>query len=900
MTLRLGARLGPFEIIAPLGAGGMGEVWKARDTRLDRLVAVKVLPDHLSKDPESLARFEREAKAVAALNHPNILGIFDIGIQEGTHYAVMELLEGETLHDRLGHGPIPVRRAVEFAIQMANALAGAHSRGIIHRDLKPDNLWITKDGRLKILDFGLAKQTAAQASGSNSMTEAVQIGQVHHTEKGTVLGTVGYMSPEQVRGEAVGARSDIFSFGAVFYEMLTGKRAFTRDSASETLAAILRDDPPEIGSSSTRALSLGLRRILDHCLDKDINQRFHDAQDLAFALESALDDSGNPSARVLPAIRTPMAQRLPMLGAFMAGGLLVGGLLALLRPASSQASSPVAVRFLTNSGRDTSPAASPDGRTLAFTSHRDGQARIWLKQLRGGGEVALTAGADDFARFSPDGSSILFIRSEGKGSSLFRTSTLGTSIYKIVGDAVHADWSPDGNRIAYLRSRTESGTVTSSLMLIGSGGGPEKELARFPAEFLAALRWSPDGKHIALTPGSTVSGGQSPKIFLVRVQDGVKTTFPAAARFGIISFPAWMSPEEILYFQAESVAGNGVGTSSSRAYRHNIRTGKSVPMFWAPVTPTCLDLVAGGKVVFDGIAGRQNLRSYPLNGTSSPTWLTRGNINDRQPVFSPEGGWVVFSSNRSGNLDLWAVSTRTGILKSLTDDAAEDWDPGFSPDGTQLLWSSNRSGSFEIWMANADGSGARQVSQDGVDAENPTQTRDGRWVVYISGNPKHPGLWKIHPDGTGAALLAGGTNFIIPEVSPDGRYVLYTSVGDSLIATLHVLRVEDGADVGFQSQVEPVRKTTTTLGRGRWTPDGRQILFTGQDERGYEGVFVQDFVPGKDTRASRKPLAGFDPDWITESLGLSPDGTRLVLSESERMFCLLVAEGLSGAPYPLN
>ena len=297
MTLTPGTKLGPYEIISPIGAGGMGEVYKAKDTRLDRMVAIKVLPEDFAKNPDALARFEREAKAVAALNHTNITGIFDIGRLDDTAYAVMELLEGETLRDRLQQGPLTPRKTIELAIQMAHGLAAAHDKGVIHRDLKPDNLWITTEGRLKILDFGLAKQVPLAGRGSQSFlaTEAVSPGHVLHTEEGMILGTMGYMSPEQVRGETVDARSDIFSFGVVLFEMLTGQKAFTRGTAADTMVAILKEDPPE-QMDSGKAMPMGLRRIVDHCLEKIPARRFHDAQDLAFALENAAAPSSNSNA----------------------------------------------------------------------------------------------------------------------------------------------------------------------------------------------------------------------------------------------------------------------------------------------------------------------------------------------------------------------------------------------------------------------------------------------------------------------------------------------------------------------------------------------------------------------------------------------------------------------------
>ncbi len=308
MSLQPGTHLGPYEILTPLGAGGMGEVYKAKDTRLDRFVAVKVLPEHLAGNAEVLTRFEREAKAVAALNHPSILAIFDVGRQGDTAYMVMELLEGESLRQRLGGGGLPWRKATELAIQMAHGLAAAHSKGVIHRDLKPENLWITSDGHLKILDFGLAKQVQAAGPGPQSFLPTEALGQALHTQNGLILGTFGYMSPEQARGEPVVASSDLFAFGVVFYEMLTGRKAFGRGTAADTLAAVLREDPPAM-DSTPGGLPPGLDRIVRHCLEKLPEARFQSMRDLAFALESLSDGSApfvtppqdsTPSIAVLP------------------------------------------------------------------------------------------------------------------------------------------------------------------------------------------------------------------------------------------------------------------------------------------------------------------------------------------------------------------------------------------------------------------------------------------------------------------------------------------------------------------------------------------------------------------------------------------------------------------------
>jgi serine/threonine-protein kinase len=299
MTLSSGLRLGPYEILSPLGAGGMGEVYRARDSKLDRDVALKVLPPHLSQDPAARDRFEREAKAVAALSHPNILSIFDFGSHEGVAYAVTELLEGETLRQRLSAGALPTRKAVEYAVGMAQGLAAAHEKGIVHRDLKPENIFVTRDGRVKLLDFGLARVVSVleSPSGSAVLTAAGA------TEPGAILGTIGYMSPEQVRGGAADHRCDIFSFGAVFYEMLTGRRAFQRESAVETMMAILREEPPELREGS-RTLPPELVEIVTHCLEKKPDERFQSARDLAFALRFGEREERSAVSRAAPAPET--------------------------------------------------------------------------------------------------------------------------------------------------------------------------------------------------------------------------------------------------------------------------------------------------------------------------------------------------------------------------------------------------------------------------------------------------------------------------------------------------------------------------------------------------------------------------------------------------------------------
>ena len=272
-------QLGPYKIISLIGSGGMGEVYRARDTRLLRDVALKVLPASFTNDPDRLRRFEQEARAVAALNHPNIVSVYDVGAAGEVHYIVSELLEGDTLRQRITPSGIPVRRAIELASQLANGLAAAHDQGVVHRDLKPENIFVTRSGRLKVLDFGLAKLRGLGAGRQDGATAT-------QTQAGQVMGTVGYMSPEQVKGDAVDHRSDIFSFGSILYEMLNGQRAFKRDTSAETMTAILNEDPPEFSRAPIAAIAPALERIVRHCLEKQPSQRFQSAQDIAFALES--------------------------------------------------------------------------------------------------------------------------------------------------------------------------------------------------------------------------------------------------------------------------------------------------------------------------------------------------------------------------------------------------------------------------------------------------------------------------------------------------------------------------------------------------------------------------------------------------------------------------------------
>src|ERR1700676_523846 len=377
MAVASGTKLGPYEIVFLLGAGGMGEVYRARDSPLKRESAIKVLPQALSLDGDRLRRFEQEALATAALNHPNILAVFDIGTSDGSPYVVSELLEGDTLRERLRGGPIAVRKALDYALQIAHGLAAAHEKGIIHRDLKPDNLFVTNDGRVKILDFGLAKLTQAEPGAHASLATATQ-----GTEAGTVMGTAGYMSPEQVRGLALDARSDIFSFGAILYEMLSGKRAFHGDTPADTMSSILKEDPPDL-SETNRNVSPALERIVQHCLEKNPEQRFHSASDIAFDLEHLSGISGT-TARVAAPVEVERPRRGLLLGiaSTLALGLLMLGLGWWLGKAGAKPPLAEYQQITFRTGSIGNARFTPDGSIVYSASWEGGDNQLYMRRCK--------------------------------------------------------------------------------------------------------------------------------------------------------------------------------------------------------------------------------------------------------------------------------------------------------------------------------------------------------------------------------------------------------------------------------------------------------------------------------------------------------------------------------------
>src|SRR5574341_1113875 len=528
MPLSPGTRLGHYEVVAPLGAGGMGEVYRARDARIERDVAVKVLPAALAQNEDRLRRFEQEARAAGRLNHPNVLTVHDVGQHEGLPYVVSELLEGETLRERLGGSGLPVRKATEIAVQIARGLAAAHEQGIVHRDLKPENVFVVKDGQVKILDFGLAKLTrgeSALAAESDLRTEA------YGTDPGTVMGTVGYMSPEQVRGRPVDHRSDIFSLGAILYEMLSGKRAFARDSSVETLNAILKEDPPELAGTG-RPLPPALDRIVRHCLEKSADERFASARDLAFDLQALSDVSASgPVVGARPGTRRLVVAGLVGLG-LVALGALPGFLVGKTTRGSAPTYSPLTVRR----GDVGSACFAPDGKTILDSAAwetkpmevfvtQPGSAesrplgvRGWVAGLvqeevavhsRDGPLVKVPLGGGvprpflsdlNWAFAASDGSALAVVRRTGGRVRI--EFPAGKVLYETPGEVGWPRLSPGGDRVAFV-NKLAAGFTDGRIAVVDTRGS-RLDLTDERDDF-SGVAWSADGREVWYTASFTGS-----------------------------------------------------------------------------------------------------------------------------------------------------------------------------------------------------------------------------------------------------------------------------------------------------------------------------------------------------------------------------------------------------------
>ena len=651
----------------------MGEVYRARDTRLDRQVAIKVLPTAFAQDADRLTRFEREAKAIAALSHPNILSIFDFGVHDGLAYAVTELLDGETLRERLTRGPLTIRKATECAIQIARGLAAAHDKGIVHRDLKPENIFLLHDGQVKILDFGLAR-TADADSGSAFATEGATMASPVITHPGTVMGTVGYMAPEQVRGQATDARSDLFALGAVLYEMLSGQRAFQRDTAAETMTAILKEDPPEFAGTRTD-IPAGLDRIIRHCLEKNPGERFQSARDVAFALE-ALSGSATSATKVIapPAGRS----RMPRLALAMLAALVVAGAAGVFAGRAMAPRSAAPMRFTTKTFDPQTIVVArfmPDGESIVFSSARTGNL-VQLFEIR--------SGTVEARPFGPPRTHLLSVSSKGELAVLTNAKYIAQRLFQgtlarmsIEGSprpwmegVREADWSPDGSKLAIVHD-------------MGSNDRLEYPIGKALYEttgYVSDLRVSPDGTRVAFLDHQQRWDDRG----WVKVVDASAKVTTVAGEFWGAEGLAWSRDGTTLYFAANDRAATeearpGDVTYQVRSVRID-RAGTSSSALTSPGDFYIHDIAADGR----WLASREEIRlgvGARLAGDTADRDLSWLNQN-WAPRLSRDGTRLLFSDGTTGGNYgvVWRKTDDSPIVR-LGDGNVLDW----SPDETWAL-----------------------------------------------------------------------------------------------------------------------------------------------------------------------------------------------------------------------
>jgi serine/threonine protein kinase/Tol biopolymer transport system component len=827
--------LGQYEILSPLGTGGMGEVYRARDSQLNRDVAIKVLHDISSKNPAGLRRFEQEARAVAALNHPNILAIYQMGNHEGAPYLVSELLEGETLRERLKHGPMPLRKVIDYGVQIARGLAAAHEKGIVHRDLKPENLFLTKDGQVKILDFGLARMGQPDEAPGKLNRSPADI-----TEPGIVLGTAAYMSPEQVRGQAVDHRSDIFAFSSILYEMLTGNRAFQKPTSVETMSAILNDDPPAL---ALRAPSTppAVQRVVQRGLEKKPEQRFQSASDLAFALEALTDMSASflTAGYVLTAEKPRnrrTAQMIITLAALIA--LMVVAYLKYQPAAVPRVSNYVQI---THDGLQKSLIGT-DGTRLYLFLISSGVQGVATIQISGGQQTNIAMPGPNMApvSLSADGSEFLVVEGHGvppKGP-LWSLPVLGGSPQRL-GDTVGQDgaWSPDGKTLAY--------TNAGNLYLAKADGTASRKLMGMSG-FLFDPVWSPDGSHLqfdssdSLEPGSgqhlvweVAADGSNPHQLLAgwrNTSDACCGKWSADGKYFVFQSQGqiWALPPERRFLHPES---KPVELTSSPMSLHSPLPGKD-----------------GKRLFVVGRTYRGELARYDLKSGQFSPFL--GGISAEYVAFSKDGQSVAYVSYPEGAL--WKSKPDGSGRVQLTFPPASPVLPRWSPDGKTIVY-------FEFPVSPTRPARIYQVASDGGtpselmphdphNQHDPNWSPDGSRIVF-AGEVSDAASGHLSPVvrvlelATGqVSTLPGSQGLFSPRWSPDGRYIA-AMTSDSSAVLLYDFQTQKWTGI-----------SKGTLGWLNWSKDGQYLYvldFTGKgavlrirlsDHESEQVVDLKDFV----------------------------------------------------------
>lgn len=811
MPLEKGQRLGGYEILGKLGAGGMGAVYRARDPRLDREVAIKVLPRAVGDRASLRARFEREAKAVAALSHPSIVAIHDYGSEDGRMFAVTELVDGESLRERLAREPFGVRKTLELGAQIARGLAAAHDKGIVHRDLKPENLMITRSGRAKILDFGLAARLDELEAAAESVPAQTPT-RTSLTDPGTVLGTVGYMSPEQVRGEPADERSDIFSFGAVLYEMMTGSRAFARETAAESMTAILREEPEALVE-----LPPVVAGLVGRCLEKNPGERFHSAADVAFSLEAALAGS---NAEASLAGKPAFLRRFWWSAAIGATALAVAAVVILGRPsvssAPSEAVGSVHLRQLTFEDElHASPAVSPDGKTIAYVLDH-GERDIYSQRVGGERRVNLTPGIDGGAgqpEFSPAGDHIAFSATYG---GIFVMGATGESRRRLTSEGFHPAWSPDGTELVICDVRVDHpyGRVElSGLWRVDVETGAKRPIDTGGQDAVQP-HWSPNGRHIAFW-GLLAQTGER-VLFTVPAAGGVPR--PLTEDKYVNWNPVWSADGSGLYFASDRGGQLNLWRLPMDPER-GIATGPPTPVAISPTSVGMFDLSREDDVVFTsdhatyGVERfRFDPRSLSVENPSEEILSGRRSVHGPEP--SPDDRWVAYYGTADYE-DLYVVATDgTGIVR-LTSDPPRDRGPNWSADGRRIYFHSDRNGTYDVWSIAVDGSGISQVTDVPEVVFNPVLSPDGTRLSAMSFGEFRvydlEGGWPVSryevPD-FGRKLFPRGTI----HWSPDQRFL--AGLEDPVPGDVLIHAPGDGS----------TRKIEIDAFEVSWLPEGHRLL----------------------------------------------------------------------------
>jgi serine/threonine protein kinase len=815
-----GTKLGPFEIIAPIGAGGMGEVYKARDTKLGREVALKILPPEFAKDPARRQRFVQEAKSASALNHPNIITIYDIDTSDGVDFIAMEYVAGRTVDRLIPKQGMRTPAALRYAVQIADALAAAHAAGIIHRDLKPGNLMVTDSGLVKVLDFGLAKLT--EKTGPAETTETMG---PPSTEEGHILGTTAYMSPEQAQGLKLDARSDIFSFGAVLYEMLTGRRAFSGDTKMSTLAAILNREPQPLTPTTPRELD----RIVTRCLRKDRARRFQTMADLKVALEELKEesDSGRLEAPAIPPRRDKRHWAIVVAAIIMAAIMASGGLWLWN---SRERTTPIQthLRQLTYDAADTGyPALSPDAKLVAYQSDRSdpGKYDIWVQQTAGGPAIRITKDADaQLPVFSADGSKIYFTSWAMSPQGIYELPALGGEPRLIAADAKSPSSSPDGGSIAY-----HSPTSGQLYILRTAGGQPRSVAAGFLDYEDTPPIWSPDNRHI-LFLGYKIGHPETYEWWVAPVEGGSpeltgwqKWSVDRGAADGDGS--AWLPGDFLVFWQT-------IG-DTTRIYR--ARFARTTWRFFAgPEALTFgtaddrMPSVASGKMAFQSGTIATGIWSLPADTNAGRVTgplekLTIDNAEHKQALLTQDGRSLVYSSRRGGKSEILLRNMRSGEERVIATGSEEKILPLINSDGSRVLFAIPASPLSSVYEVSANGGPPRKLCDNcGLPM---SWSQDGR--QFLSNTLDTTSISLVDIESGRATLLLQRPQFALPapRFSPDGKWIAFLMTqggggGNIVVAPFR------GATPVQQQEWITVASDNRPGGDVFWSPNGDLIYYT--------------------------------------------------------------------------